>query len=75
MAQLKQRCGSRVHLCLDADKNGAGQTAVHGLSARLRQAGVEVLRVQLPSGQDPASLFAAGLSGQDFQRYLERARS
>ena len=74
IAQLQQRRGLRVHLCLDADLNGTGQTASRSLSARLRRAGVEALRVELPIGYDPARLFAAGLSGQGFQRYLERAR-
>lgn len=73
MAQLEQRRGSRVHVCFDADSSGAGQTAACSLSARLRRAEVEALRVELPAG-DPASLFAGGMSGQDFQRYLERAR-
>ena len=74
MAQLERRRGSRVHVCLDADSNGSGQTAARGLMAHLRRAGVEALRVELPVGHDPASMFAAGLSGRDFQRYLERAR-
>lgn len=74
MAQLQQRQGLRIHVCLDSDVNGAGQTAARGLSARLRRAGVEALRVELPTGYDPARLFAAGVSGQAFQRLLERAR-
>ena len=73
MAQLEQRRGLRVHVCFDADASGTGQAAARYLGARLRQAGVEALRVELPAGYDPASLFAAGLSGQEFQRYLESA--
>ncbi|HEY6345620.1 MAG TPA: toprim domain-containing protein [Bryobacteraceae bacterium] len=74
MAQLEQRRSARVHVCLDADANGAGQLAAQTLSERLRHAGVEALRVALPAGYDPASLFAAGASAQDFHRWLERAR-
>jgi DNA primase len=73
MAQLEQRRGGRVYVCLDADASGSGQTAARILSARLRQSGIEALRVKLPVGHDPASLFAAGFSANDFQRYLERA--
>jgi DNA primase len=72
-AQLSGSASRRVYLCFDADMNGSGQKAARQLSGRLRQAGVEALRVELPIGSDPASLFAAGASAQDFQRYLERA--
>ena len=46
LAQLCQR--SRVHICFDADIHGGGPRAAAHLSAQLRQAGVEVLRVALP---------------------------
>lgn len=74
MAQLEQRRGSRVHICFDADFNGSGPDAARRLNQRLRQAGIEGLRVRLPAGHDPASLLAGGASAQDFQRYLEQAR-
>jgi DNA primase len=74
MAQLAERRGARVHLCFDADLSGSGQRAAERLSRELRRKGMEVLQVVLPVGHDPASLFAAGASAGDFQRYLERAR-
>jgi DNA primase len=74
MAQLTAFRGARVYLCFDADSNASGAVAAQRLSRRLHQAEIEVLRVQLPVDHDPASLFAAGASAQDFQRYLERAR-
>jgi len=73
-AQLAGGSCRRVYLCFDADRNGRGQSAARQLSAQLREAGVEAWRVELPTGSDPASLFAAGASAQDFQRRLERAR-
>jgi DNA primase len=73
-AQLSGSTGRRVYLCFDADRNGSGQKAARQLSGPLRQAGVEALRVELPLGSDPAGLFAAGASAQDFQKWLERAR-
>lgn len=74
IAQLEQRRGSRVYVCLDADSNGSGYAAALILSARLRRIGVEALRVPLPAGHDPASWFAAGASAQDFRCYLKDAR-
>jgi DNA primase len=63
-----------IYICFDADRNGSGQRAAHGLSVQLRHAGVEALRVELPHGHDPASFFAAGAGARDFRRLLERAR-
>jgi DNA primase len=74
LTQLSSCSSRRVYLCFDADRNGSGQQAARQLSGQLRQAGVEALRVELPLGTDPAGLFAAGASAQDFQRWLERAR-
>lgn len=74
LAELCQWGGHTPYLCFDADRNGSGQRAARGLSIQLRQAGVEALRVELPLGHDPASLFAAGASAGDFQRLLDRAR-
>ena len=73
MAQLEQRGGTRVHLCMDADDNGSGQAAALILSGRLKRIGIEALRVHLPAGHDPASWFAAGASAGDFRRRLEDA--
>ena len=72
--QLSGDASRQVYLCFDADRNGSGQSAARHLSARLRQVGVETLQVALPTGSDPASLFAAGASARDFQHLLERSR-
>jgi DNA primase len=75
--QLVQLCrvDERViYVCFDADRNGSGQRAARSLSIRLRHAGGEALRVELPCGHDPASFFASGAGACDFQRLLERAR-
>jgi len=75
--QLAQLCQSRdrlIYICFDADRNGSGQRAAHGLSMQLQQAGIEARRVALPLGHDPASFFAAGATACDFGRCLERAR-
>lgn len=74
LGQLRARRGSRVHVCFDADCNQSGRRAAGRLRAQLCAAGVEVLTVSLPDGHDPASLFAAGATAQDFRRLLERAR-
>jgi DNA primase len=63
-----------IYICFDADRNGSGQRAAHRLSVQLRHAGVEALRVELPLGHDPASIFAAGATACDFGHLLERAR-
>jgi DNA primase len=75
--QLNQLCQSLdrlIYICFDADRNGSGQRAAHGLSMQLRQAGMEARRVALPRGHDPASFLAAGATACDFGRCLERAR-
>jgi DNA primase len=74
LSQLCQSAARLVYICFDADRNGSGQRAARNLSIQLRHAGVEALRVALPEGHDPASLFAAGGTGADFQRCLDRAR-
>jgi len=74
LAQLSQCAGQTVYICWDADDNGSGPAAARRLSAQLRQAGVEALRVELPAGYDPASLFAAGATARHFQHYLQRSR-
>jgi DNA primase len=76
-SQIAELClvGARVpYICFDADRNGSGHRAARRLSIQLRHAGVEALRVELPEGHDPASLFASGASAADFERCLERAR-
>lgn len=73
--QIAQLCDGQprwVYLCLDADE--AGQSAACILRAKLRQAGVQVRRVELPDGHDPNSFFCAGAAAPDFQRALDRAR-
>ncbi|MEK7755202.1 MAG: CHC2 zinc finger domain-containing protein [Acidobacteriota bacterium] len=61
-------------ICFDADRNGTGQRAARSLAVQLRHAGVAALRIQLPCGHDPASLFAAGAGPGDFQGWLDRAQ-
>lgn len=72
MAQLCDGEPRHVYLCLDGDE--AGQSAARILRSRLRQAGVQVRRVELPDGHDPNSFFCAGAAASDFQRLLDRAR-
>ena len=73
-SQLAGRRGCRVYLCFDTDSNDSGQAAAARLSVRLRETGVEALRISLPRNHDPASWFAAGALPEDFQRCLEQAR-
>jgi DNA primase len=80
--QLSQLCqvGRRIvyicfdYICFDADPNGSGQRAAYRLSVQLRQAGVDALRVALPSGYDPNSFFTSGAGAGDFHLCLDRAR-
>jgi DNA primase len=74
--QFQQLCeGQRtVYLTFDADTNGSGQLAAQTLADRLRQQGVTVLRVSLPDGHDPNSLFVQGGDARQFQSLLENAR-
>ncbi len=72
MAQLYQAPPGNVYLCLDGDD--AGRNAARALAAKLRQAGVGALRVELPEGDDPNSFFASGATAADFQRCLGQAR-
>ena len=74
LTELCEAAGNRaIYICFDADRNGNGQRAARRLSIQLRHAGVEALRVDLPEEHDPASLFAAGATADDFQRCLEQA--
>jgi DNA primase len=72
MAQLCDGEPRHVYLCLDGDE--AGQSAARILSWKLRRAGVQTRRVELPDGHDPNSFFCAGALAADFQRWLDRAR-
>ena len=67
--QLAELCGATGHtvtyLCFDADGNGSGQRAARVVSHRLERAGVEAVRVHLPSGQDPASLLCERGRGRE----------
>jgi DNA primase len=74
LAELGRTGRRLIYLCFDADHNGSGQRAARGLSIQLRHAGLEALRVALPSGHDPASFFAAGATAADFELCLDRAR-
>jgi DNA primase len=74
MEQLGDSAAQTVYLCLDADLHGGGQCAAQRLARRLRAAGIEALRVELPLGHDPNSFFAAGATAADFQQCLQRAR-
>jgi hypothetical protein len=51
-----------------------GPRAAQHLAGRLRAAGIDVRRVELPWGHDPNSFLAAGATAADFQRCLDRAR-
>ena len=75
--QFRQLCdGARtVYLAFDADSNGSGQQAARCLAPRLREHGLNVLRVSLPGGHDPNSFFVQGGDPQQFQRLLEAART
>jgi DNA primase len=75
--QFRQLCdGMRtVYLAFDADSNGSGQQAARWLAPRLREHGLNVLRVSLPGGHDPNSFFVQGGDTQQFQRLLEAART
>jgi DNA primase len=72
MAQLCDGEPRHVYLCLDGDE--AGQSAARILSWKLRRAGVQARRVELPDGHDPNSFFCAGAAACGFQRLLDRAR-
>ena len=74
LIELCQPPARPTYICFDADRNGNGQRAAQRLSVQLRHGGVEALRVELPMGHDPASLFAAGAVAADLHRCLERAR-
>jgi DNA primase len=63
-----------VYLAFDADANGSGQQASESLAGRLREQGVNVLRVSLPEGHDPNSFFVHDGHARQFRSLLEAAR-
>jgi DNA primase len=73
-AQLCRITHCAVYLCFDSDPNGSGQRAARRLCRQLRDRGVEALRVELPSGHDPASFFASGAAPSDLEHCLDEAR-
>ena len=74
LEELGDRAARTVYLCLDADRNGSGACAARCVCQRLRAAGMDARRVELPLGQDPCSFFCCGGTAAAFQRYLEEAR-
>jgi DNA primase len=69
-------CGGKrrmLYLAFDSDANGSGQTAAQSLSQRLRTAGINTRRVELPAGHDPNSFFVSGGNAAEFQLLLEKA--
>jgi DNA primase len=63
-----------VYLAFDADANGSGQQASESLAGRLREQGVNVLRVSLPESHDPNSFFVHDGHARQFRSLLEAAR-
>lgn len=62
-----------MYVAFDSDANGSGQQVAQRLAQLLVKQGVVALRVQLPDGYDPNSLFAHGGDSAQFQELLERA--
>jgi DNA primase len=75
LAQLRENPDRCVYIAFDQDQNQAGQNAANTLLHCLDQAGLQVRLVDLPSGQDPNSYFAAGATAKDFAHLLEEAAS
>jgi len=71
--QLCDGVSRSVYVAFDSDANGSGQQAAQRLAQLLVKQGVVALRVQLPDGYDPNSLFANGGDFAQFQELLERA--
>jgi DNA primase len=73
--QFRQLCdGTRtVYLTFDADVNGSGQQAAQWLACRLREQGLNALKVSLPEGQDPNRFFVQGGDAQQFRCLLKVA--
>ena len=74
LAELYVATDKKLYLCMDADQNRSGEHAATSLQRRLRKAGIDALRMDLPDHHDPNSFFAAGASRADFQRLMDRAR-
>jgi DNA primase len=75
LAQLRENPDRCVYIAFDQDQNQAGQNAANALLHCLDQAGLYVRLVDLPSGQDPNSYFAAGATAKDFAHLIEEAAS
>jgi len=73
--QFQQLCDRHrtVYVAFDADANGSGQQAAHGLSRRLQERGIPVRQVCLPDGHVPNSFFVEGGDARQFQSLLEVA--
>ena len=61
------------NLAFDADPNGSGQRAAHGLRQTLQHRGIHARLVSLPEGHDPNSFFTQGGDARQFQTLLEEA--
>jgi DNA primase len=74
--QFQQLCDTArtVYLAFDADSNGSGQQAAHGLSRSLRDRGIAARLVSLPVGHDPNSFLVQGGDARQFQSLLEAAQ-
>jgi DNA primase len=74
--QYRQLCDAprTIYLAFDADPNGSGQRAAHGLRQNLQQRDIRARLVSLPEGHDPHSFFTQGGDARQFQTLLEEAR-
>ena len=63
-----------VYLTFDADANGSGPQAALSLACRLRDQGVDVRNVSLPTGHDPNSFFGCDGDACQFHSLLEAAQ-
>lgn len=73
IAEISGRPGREVFIAFDSDSNGTGQSAARALGRRLRESGLDVRIVSLPTGHDPNSFFLSGATADDFRRCLEQA--
>ena len=74
--QMNQLCDGyprTVYVAFDSDAAGGGHRAAWELSVSMLARGVRAVRVMLPEGHDPNSLFCAGATAQQFHRLLEVA--
>jgi DNA primase len=71
LAQLPDRTDRAVFIAFDSDP--PGRNAACALAQTLRDTGLTVKIVDLPSGHDPNSFFTAGASAAEFDRCLSNA--